>query len=255
MNFIFKAIPYPIKRLLRPYLCRYRLNHEQRFNWVLKLLNSDDFFFVQIGANDGVSFDPIHKHIVENKWKGVLVEPLPDLMERLKENYADMDGLFFEMSAITDDPLLSSITRIKPDAIARGELPDWAQGVSSLTPHKNVISKANGGAAIDDNLFEVIKKYTITENIKTISFSDLLEKYKIEKIDLLQIDAEGYDFEIIRSIDLSICAPKIIHAEFYNLYKTEKDALLKLLAKNGYFIMYAQKDILAVQKKTLWGVQ
>ena len=39
------------------------------------------------------------------------------------------------------------------------------------------------------------------EIVECINFNDLVHQEKINKIDLLQIDTEGYDFEIIYSID------------------------------------------------------
>ncbi len=36
-----------------------------------------DLHFIQIGANDGVTNDPIHDLVKSYHWKGVLVEPLP----------------------------------------------------------------------------------------------------------------------------------------------------------------------------------
>lgn len=38
-------------------------------------LNRPDFFFVQIGANDGRLDDPLRDSILRHNWRGVLVEP------------------------------------------------------------------------------------------------------------------------------------------------------------------------------------
>ncbi len=40
--------------------------------------------FVQIGANDGVWNDPIEPYLRGEKWRGVLVEPVPYVFARLK---------------------------------------------------------------------------------------------------------------------------------------------------------------------------
>lgn len=40
--------------------------------------------FVQIGANDGTGDDPVQRHVFEDGWVGVLVEPLPDMFKRLQ---------------------------------------------------------------------------------------------------------------------------------------------------------------------------
>ncbi|MBK6937124.1 MAG: FkbM family methyltransferase [Chitinophagaceae bacterium] len=60
-------------------------------------------FFVQIGANDGKSGDPLYEFIINHNWKGILVEPMPDVFEQLKENFSFASGrLIFENSAISD---------------------------------------------------------------------------------------------------------------------------------------------------------
>src|SRR5204863_9792937 len=46
-----------------------------------------DFFFVQIGACDGVSFDALYDFVVRYRLRGIVVEPLPDLYAELVANY------------------------------------------------------------------------------------------------------------------------------------------------------------------------
>ena len=63
--------------------------------------NSDNNFFVlQIGANDGKMADPVYKFVKLYKWRGLFVEPVTYLFERLVENYKECDGLRFENSVI-----------------------------------------------------------------------------------------------------------------------------------------------------------
>src|SRR5207249_8495384 len=42
------------------------------------------FFFLQIGANDGVSFDWLHEFVTSNRVAGVVVEPLSVLLDELR---------------------------------------------------------------------------------------------------------------------------------------------------------------------------
>ena len=46
--------------------------------------------FIQIGANDGISSDPLYRFVKRNrgKVKGIVVEPLPDFFVKLKKNYS-----------------------------------------------------------------------------------------------------------------------------------------------------------------------
>ena len=47
----------------------------------------DDFFFVQIGANDGINHDPLHEYVTKYNLSGLVVEPQPDVFELLRKNY------------------------------------------------------------------------------------------------------------------------------------------------------------------------
>src|SRR6476661_10468005 len=44
-------------------------------------------FIIDIGANDGKRLSNSYNFIVDNGWDGILVEPLRDLTNRIKENY------------------------------------------------------------------------------------------------------------------------------------------------------------------------
>jgi hypothetical protein len=81
-------------------------------------------FFLQIGAMDGVSFnDPIHAYVKVNGWHGILVEPLPDMMEQLKATYANYSGLAFETVAITDCEETRTLYRVPIDSTQKAGLP------------------------------------------------------------------------------------------------------------------------------------
>ena len=60
--------------------------------WVEANGRDPEFFFVQIGANDGrslggtpgVTDDPIFEYVHTYRWSGLLVEPIPYLFDRLR---------------------------------------------------------------------------------------------------------------------------------------------------------------------------
>lgn len=102
---------------------------------------SGNVFFVVVGAMDGVGHDRLHKHIARNpEWKGLLVEPLPDMFDKLKANYAGRDNLIFEDAAITEKEGTAEITRI-PEANVDNECPSWADGISTLKPEIHIIGQ------------------------------------------------------------------------------------------------------------------
>src|SRR6266702_2735109 len=52
--------------------------------------------FIQIGSNDGISGDPLREFIVASaKWHGAFVEPVPQIFEKLRQNYSHLRGRKF----------------------------------------------------------------------------------------------------------------------------------------------------------------
>src|SRR5215207_8561123 len=62
---------------------------------LLKAISDEtqDFYFVQIGANDGVMNDSLNPQIRKYGFRGCLVEPMPDVFNILQHNYRDQPQL------------------------------------------------------------------------------------------------------------------------------------------------------------------
>ena len=95
---------------------------------------------------------------------------------------------------------------------------------------------------IDKNFSQVISKRFQTKpfnekKIFTNTFSDIVKKYEIEivKIDFLNIDVEGHDYEVLKGIDLLNIKPKIICIEIDNHEKNlNNENIKKHLIKFNY---------------------
>ena len=61
-----------------------------------------------------------------------------------------------------------------------------------------------------------------------------MSAYGIDKINLLQIDVEGFDYEVIKIFDISKSKPGMIVFESSHLSETDYRSCLNLLAENGY---------------------
>ena len=86
--------------------------------------------------------------------------------------------------------------------------------------------------------------------MKTMTFQSLLDKYRLTHIDLLQIDTEGYDYEILKMVSCTEIHPYIINFEFIHLTPSDHNQSLSLLAKNGYKFIHSKKDTLAILNKS-----
>jgi hypothetical protein len=77
-----------------------------------------------------------------------------------------------------------------------------------------------------------------------------MERHRISEIDLLQIDAEGYDYEILKSIDFSTWSgPRLINYERVLLLDQE-DECRAMLKAAGYKLALRGQDTLATLRQS-----
>ncbi|MBX7255461.1 MAG: FkbM family methyltransferase [Candidatus Hydrogenedentes bacterium] len=173
--------------------------------------------------------DPLRQHIVGHKWKGLLVEPLKGKFAQLLQNYAHTEGLIFENAAISKAPGPATLFRVKEGHATE----PWQEGLATFCPEKNALR----------NLPE---ERIDQESVDCITLMDLLKKHHIAKLDLLQIDVEGYDFEIIKLIDFSAIEPVLINYEHCNLRSHERRQARRYLRERGYVLIQREYDTSAV---------
>jgi FkbM family methyltransferase len=198
-------------------------------------------FVLQIGAMDGVQFDPIHPFLRRGGWGGLLVEPLPDLFAALVENYRGVPGLRFANVAISSHEGSITLNRVDPEAIRSGAAPDWSIGVSSMFEDRNSI----GGVKISPVDYARIKPHVVKQTVACTTLARLLESEAVDRIDLLQIDTEGYDYQVLKQFDFERFHPSIIHLEHYLLPPDEQEACFALLLRNGYVLGTRDIDLVA----------
>lgn len=212
----------------------FRFNHGRIEKKIIRASREDnDFFFIQIGSNDGVSGDPIHKFVVSYRWQGVLVEPVRYLFRMLLATYKNQPGLFFENAAIDKEAGYKSFYSVRkvngPDHAL------WYEKLGSFNK-EHLLKHRRKIPDFDDRLIE--------EKVRCMTLKDLLIKYNINKINLLHIDAEGYDYEIIKTIPFNEIKPIMILYENKHLSVSDKSACKELLRSHGYKLIKS-KDTFA----------
>ena len=203
-----------------------------------------DAFVVQIGANDGISFDDTRGFLDMYKWPALLVEPVPELFVELQKNFSDRSNYIYEQSAITEIDGPIKMLNVSNQAIASNNLHPGYKGMSALYPLKNGFgTDYERDIYVKDNLAEDIE-------VNGITFSSLLTKHNISKFDVLICDAEGHDWVIFKQIDLTKCRPKVIRLEYMNLNKEEQKLVVQKLESHNYQYQITGQDIDAVD--SLW---
>ena len=180
--------------------------------------------FVQIGANDGVALDPLRLELERRHWNGLMIEPVPYVFQRLADRYGEHRRIKLVNAAIADlDGNLPFYSVREPTA---GEqLWPWYHALGSFK--KEVVLKHN--AFVPD-----IAERIVEIQVPCLSFGTLCAKYGLEQVDLLQIDTEGYDYEIVRSLPFEQHRPRLIVYEHHHLSAEDRIACREFLKQQGY---------------------
>jgi FkbM family methyltransferase len=182
--------------------------------------------FAEIGANDGEQHDLLRPLILSRPWKGIVVEPVPYVFERLERNYAGHPGLILENVAVgARDGVLPFYHLAEVDDPASQGLPRWYDGIGSFS-RDEVLSHAPYIPDIAERL--------VTTEVQCLTLNTLCRRNGIEELDLLLIDTEGHDWEIIRHIDFAALMPRLLVFEHYHLGPEDRRDCRDHLRNVGY---------------------
>jgi FkbM family methyltransferase len=202
------------------------------------LKRREKVLFIQIGANDGKMVDSIYQFIKRNHTnvRGIVIEPMRDVFEQLKNNYRKFPNITPVNIAIHNSKKEMLLYRVDPAKLK--QLPEEAKGIASFNKDHHKLSNTPS---------DVI----IAEKVNCISLEELCKDYQFTKIDLLQIDTEGYDADIILNIRFDIIKPSIIRFEHglpHGVMSSETFlTVVDLLHRNGYELIIESYDAIAYQ--------
>ena len=206
-----------------------------------------DFKFLQVGGNDGFANDPMFRMIKRFGWKGIIVEPQKEVFQnRLSKTYRLEKNVILENCAIAAETGTKDLYKL---SVSNSR---WATGLATFNKEvmldriKNndrIKKRALAEGAI---LPEKKEDYIAIEKVTCYSIQDLMKKHGWNELNLLQIDTEGFDFEVIKTINFESFRPKMISFEHHLLSKEDFSACISLLVKQGYQIEHFGGDTLAI---------
>jgi FkbM family methyltransferase len=181
-------------------------------------------YFIEIGANDGEQWDHLRPFILSRQWRGIMVEPLPYAFERLRRNYDGLDRVALENVAIADDD--GPLAFYYPGPLgAEEEVPEWYDGLGSRS-RETLLRHAD--------LIPDLERRIVRIQVPCMSFESLCSKHRVEKLDLLLIDTEGYEYEIVKRIDLEAHHPRVLVYEHSLLSSAERAQCRERVQRSGY---------------------
>ena len=242
-NFLDVNVPtqeYPKVNIIYPVINKLSMPLHNIFENVLRQNNNRKINIMQVGAHDGKTNDPIYKFIVNNynHINLLCVEPQPELCVKILNNYDKLKQVLHIFNGcVGDGAKHTSFYRVKPRFWQY--YIDCSQWASLSREHivRHIIGYINPKS---------IPNFDIDELIENISVpceagSYLVNKFLNDKLDILQVDAEGYDDEVIYSCNIPNLRPSVINYEYKNLNTVKDLSLEKYLKEYGYTI--APRDI------------
>lgn len=196
-----------------------------------------NFNFIQIGANDGISFDFLYDFVIQRKSCGVVVEPVLDYFKELEYNYRDYPEIVKINKAV--HPIYKQALIYKIAAASISKYPEWVKGIASFDSehHKKLNIDTQDVLCITvkaDNLMNIING-----------------NFDHKSNDYFQIDTEGFDFEVLKMLDFNVCKPTIIKYEFVNLKIEDQNNAELLLKSKGYYLFKELNDMVAIDLKKI----
>jgi FkbM family methyltransferase len=164
-------------------------------------------FFIEAGANNGINqSNTLYLERYLN-WRGLLVEPVPALAEACRLNrpkciVENCALVPFDYEADSIEMLYCNLM-----SVVKG-------GMKSEDEERQHVEK---GAAV-----QRITPYELT--VPARSLSSLLDQHRIQEIDLLSLDVEGFELGVLKGIDFSRHAPAFMLIEAR--YREEIEAFL-----------------------------
>lgn len=189
-------------------------------------------FFVNIGCNDGLAGNPLREFIVTRQWRGLMVEPVSYVFQRLVRACQGFPEIRCENAAISESGGIKPFYYLRKNNV----LPPGYDQIGSFSKEKMLK---------EDCLFPGLAQFIESRAVTCLTLRDLLAKHDAKRVDIYVIDAEGFDYEIVKQIDLKNNPPSLIIFETIHLSKADKVASFKLLEDAGYTVKEVQGDAAA----------
>lgn len=193
------------------------------------------FSVIQLGAYIGNSgndplFKSLSRRLREVDGKLIVVEPVRSFYDELVKNYEGIPGVAFENVAISDQAGPAIFYRLGVDPVVHG-YPEWLSQLGSLKEER--MTELWDQYEADERLKDFYLKHRVQEIVECVTFQELTSRHGLAALDLLQMDVEGYELEILRTIDFGKFPVRFVNYESVLLH-SEKPNAERLMAGWGY---------------------
>lgn len=192
-------------------------NNKKSLDYKLfNILNKEFGFYIELGANNGLFQSNTAMLEFDFHWTGILIEPSVNAYEECLKNRPN--SICLNCACVSDDYLDETVI-----------------GDFDGNPMSSI-----GGERLSRDLSNVTKSTTLNK---------ILSKFKPTVIDFLSLDTEGYEYEILKGLDLNRFRPKYMLIE---LYQHNINEILEHLLHHNY-VMIANFSNYNLEDNPQWG--
>lgn len=201
--------------------------------------------FAQVGANDGALADPLKDVLVSRDWRGVMVEPHPAYFADLTALHGARDRLSLVNCAVAETPGEMQLFALAEGQ--RGAYPKWARGCASLK--RNRLEEVLAGARLDGG--PVAEGDIDQTPVKLRRLDGILEDHRLDRLDLLVVDVEGFEQSVLASADFARLGLMAAIVECNGSDQSQEGAVAALLARAGLQTFRLRDDLYAMHPARL----
>ena len=168
---------------------------------VLEYIDFEGGIFLEAGANDGIRQS--NTFYLEKKmgWKGILVEPIPELARECKRNRKASE--IYQVALTTEENSGRFITLMDVDLM------------STVAQSENLEARL---ASAEELQGITRKEYEVA----TKSLSQIIDQSSYHTIDFMSIDVEGYELEVLAGLNLDRHCPQLLLVETSKIEEVEE---------------------------------
>jgi FkbM family methyltransferase len=205
-------------------------------------------YFLQVGANDGVTWDPCYFFVRRDRWTGTVIEPQKEVFDQqLKLTYGNMPGVRLMNVAVDTTDGFRQLYRY---SFSNSR---WATGLASFDKQRLIDNF--GTDYIQNNLKQehlTIRndpnEYLVADMVQCMSFDSILGTLKRDAIDFLITDVEGEDVRILNTFPFDRIRPANVVFELPIRRDAMFGALLEKLAEYEYDVFISRSDAIALRR-------